>query len=129
MLETLTCTAAAHEGSREWTRERKRGVKPRVCPVCRATETAAEATSSASENASAPEPVDQELVELYADERPGMPSNIIAAFIAADKEPPTIARWRRGFTAADMKVIGRYYSTHDPHGRKQQDAEIDAESD
>lgn len=40
-LETLICTDDDHIGSAEWTRERKRGVKPKVCDVCKAANLAA----------------------------------------------------------------------------------------
>lgn len=41
MLETLICTDDDHTGNTEWTRERKRGVKPKICPTCKAANFAA----------------------------------------------------------------------------------------
>lgn len=40
-IETLICTDDDHQGDPQWTRERKRGVKPKICPTCRAANLAA----------------------------------------------------------------------------------------
>lgn len=37
IIETLICTDDDHIGNTEWTRERKRGVKPKICDACKAS--------------------------------------------------------------------------------------------
>lgn len=69
----------------------------------------------------------QELVDLYAESgaHRGVDRNIIAAFIAADMEPPTRMQVDRGFTAAQTVIIGDFYRKYDPHGAKAEQEEIE----
>jgi hypothetical protein len=73
-------------------------------------------------------PVDQELVDLYAAESPGLSPVIIAAFIDAGMEPPTAQSvTERGLSAQDNAVINAYKEKHDPYGVKAETAKYKAE--
>jgi hypothetical protein len=60
--------------------------------------------------------IDQELVDLYAADRPGMPRHVIAAFVVAGVEPPTSDL--RGYSSDQAAIIGAYYAKHDPYGAR-----------
>ena len=69
-------------------------------------------------------PIDQELEDLYHAERPGMDRNIVAAFVNAGLEPPSVDRWTAtGPTAAERLLIDKFYETHEPHGSRKVTAE------
>lgn len=60
-----------------------------------------------------------ELVELYAAERPGLSQHVIAAFIEAGLEPPTVEHVDMlGFSPAERTLIDKYYEKHEPHGSR-----------
>ena len=105
MLETLHCTV--HNGP--FTRERKRGVKPSVCPDCKGKQ---ETTRLADlrENVggaiqAAIRALDPDLVTMYR-EVSGQPERVVTAFLIADREPPFRDRTDRiGFTFAEDKLL------------------------
>lgn len=55
-------------------------------------------------------PLDEalELADAYAAES-GVPVRVCAAFIMADREPPTAAQYDRGFDSAQLRLVQAFY--------------------
>jgi hypothetical protein len=97
-METLHCTSCDND----FTRERKRGVKPRVCPACK-THNAPTPARTATIVVAA----DPEFVALYMGGDWRIRDRRIAeAFVRAGIEPPTQSKIDMvGFNAAQRKIL------------------------
>lgn len=99
-IETLYCQTGQHD----FTRERKRGVKPSICPDCKAQSVTVRETVAATVQAISDEVL--ELVQMYREEGNSLPRRVLAAFIGHGIEPPPAARVDRiGYTTAERHIL------------------------
>lgn len=73
-------------------------------------------------------PIDQELVDLYAAENPGLSRVIIAAFVERGEEPPSGLRvTERGLSGAESIIVEEYKRKNDPFGSQAEVAKLKEE--
>jgi hypothetical protein len=61
-----------------------------------------------------------------AEARPEVEGNVVAAFVLARRPIPRGIE-RRGFSAAESRMLDAHYKTYDPNGARAFDADRDAE--
>lgn len=115
--ETLFCAVGQHD----FTRERKRGVKPKVCPDCKAA-----ATERAAAEVQAPAVDEAEIaewIEIHVSD--GHDRTPAEAFARADYLPTTPKAFllTNGYKREDQKVIADFVEKRDATRRTEEKRE------
>lgn len=105
MIETLHCNTCDND----FTRERKRGVKPKICPACKA---AAEAVVTEARVERATPSIDPEMVALFMASTK-QSERVVAAFVLDGSEPPHRDKTDMlGFTFQQSQILDKLSNDH-----------------